>query len=294
MRRREFLFAGTIAGLALASRAAAAERFAQGTLWRISRPGAQPSYVFGTIHLADPRVLEVPEPVMQALDRARSFAMEVPNGEGHDWKMYEAAQLSGGRSLEALIGAAAFEKLRAALAPRAIPDPVIARLKPWAALANIAVTPEDYGNATLDQKLFELARARHLRIEALEGTDEHISVFEGIPLETQIAMLRHTLEQRDYLVSMIEPTLQAWLRRDLAGIRAVNERIVARFPDMAQHYAIFIRHLVDDRSVVMAHRLYVKLRAGGVFVAVGATHLVGDSGLLRLIEQQGYRVRRVY
>lgn len=286
--------AALIAGLALALQVAAAERFAQGTLWRISRPGVPPSFVFGTIHLADPRVLMVPEPVLQALGRARSFAMEVPNWEGHDWKMYEAAQLPGGGNLEALIGSATYARLRAALARRAIPDPVIARLKPWAALANITVTPEDYEGTTLDQKLFELARTRRLRIEALEGTEEHIAVFDGIPLATQIAMLRHTLEQRDYLVGMIEPTLQAWLRRDLAGIRAVNQRIVTRFPDMAQHYAIFIRHLVDNRSVVMAHRLHMKLRAGEVFVAVGATHLAGEAGLLRLIEKQGYRVQRVY
>lgn len=294
MGRVAALIAGLAAFIAVALQGDAGERFAQGTLWRISRPGVQSSYVFGTIHLADPRVLEVPEPVLQALEHARSFAMEVPNWEGHDWRMYEAAQLPGRGRLEALIGAAAFEQLRVALAPRAIPDPVIARLKPWAALANIAVTPEDYEGATLDQKLFALALARRLRIEALEGTEEHIAVFDGIPLETQIAMLRHTLEQRDYLVSMIEPTLQAWLRRDLAGIRAVNERIVARFPDMAPHYALFIRHLVDNRSVVMAHRLYMKLRAGGVFVAVGATHLYGESGLLRLIEKQGYRLQRVY
>lgn len=286
--------AALIAGLALALQVAAAERFAQGVLWRVSKPGAPPSHVFGTIHLADPRALELPEPVQRAFSEARNFAMEVPNGEGHDGKMVEAAQYQDGRSLEMLIGAQAFERVRAALAARGMPDSVIARIKPWAALANMAVTPEGYEGATLDQKLFELARARRMKIEALEGTEEHISVFEGIPLETQVAMLRHTLENRDYLVSMIEPTLQAWLRRDLAGIHAVNERIVARFPAMAPHYRIFVRHLVDNRSIAMAHRLYMPLRAGGVFVAVGATHLYGDSGLLRLIEKQGYRVARVY
>jgi hypothetical protein len=278
----------------LASPAAEAERFTQGVLWRVTRAGVAPSHVFGTIHLADPRVLDVPAPVLRALERSRSFAMEVPNWDGHDWRMYEAAQLPAGRSLEPMIGVEAFARLRAELAHRAIAPEVVARLKPWAALANITVTPEGYESATLDQKLFGLARARRLRIEALEGTDEHIAVFDGIPLETQIAMLRHTLEQRDYLASMIEPTLQAWLRRDLAGIRAVNERIAARFPAMAPHYAVFIRHLVDNRSVVMAHRLYTQLRSGGVFVAVGATHLVGERGLLGLIEAQGYRVQRIY
>ena len=294
MKRRKVLLALALGGLSLALDVAAAERFTQGTLWRVTRAGAPPSHVFGTIHLADPRVLEVPAPVLKALQGSRSYAMEVPNWEGHDWRMFEAAQLPAGRDLEQLIGAPAFARLRVLLARRDIPEPLIARLKPWAALANITVTPEGYEGATLDQKLFYLARARRLRIEALEGTEEHISVFDGIPLDTQVAMLRHTIEQRDYLAAMIEPTLQAWLRRDLAGMRAVNDRIAARFPGMAPHYALFMRHLVDNRTVVMAHRLNGQLRAGRVFVAVGATHLVGRKGLLRLIEQQGYRVQRIY
>jgi hypothetical protein len=119
-------------------------------------------------------------------------------------------------------------------------------------------------------------------------------VFEGIPLDTQVAMLRHTLEHRDWLASQIEPTLQAWLKRDLGGIRSVNGRVAARFPEMAEHYRVLDRHLVDNRTVAMAHRLFLPLRAGRVFVAVGASHLYGSAGLLAMIEKQGYRVTRVY
>jgi uncharacterized protein YbaP (TraB family) len=44
----------------------------------------------------------------------------------------------------------------------------------------------------------------------------------------------------------------------------------------------------------MAHRLYLPLREGRVFVAVGALHLYGRQGLLELIRAQGYRIERVY
>jgi hypothetical protein len=44
----------------------------------------------------------------------------------------------------------------------------------------------------------------------------------------------------------------------------------------------------------LAHRLFIPLREGGVFVAVGASHLYGTGGMLGLIEKQGYRVERVY
>jgi hypothetical protein len=44
----------------------------------------------------------------------------------------------------------------------------------------------------------------------------------------------------------------------------------------------------------MAERMAPMLRQGGAFIAVGAAHLPGETGLLRLIEKAGYRVTVVY
>src|SRR5581483_12027784 len=107
-------------------------------------------------------------------------------------------------------------------------------------------------------------------------------------------LLRHALAHRDELAAMIEPTVRAWLRRDLAELHAVSDRMGTRYPDMAPHYRTLFRSVVENRTVVMAHRLFIPLREGRAFVAVGANHLYGDRGLLALIEEQGYRVARVY
>ena len=269
-------------------------RFVRGLLWRVARPGVAPSHVFGTIHLADPRVLDFPEPVTLALSRSRRYFMETLHGAPERSRFFEAAQFEDGRRLEPLIGAEAFAKLAAHLRERRVPEPVIDRIKPWAALANLTVTPEDYAGETPDQKLLALARSLKLRVDALEGIEEQISVFEGIPMETQVALLRHALEHRDDLVALIEPTIQAWLRRDLAALDAVNERIGARYPDVADHYRVLFRRVVRNRSIVMAHRLFMPLREGRAFIAIGANHLYGEEGVLRLIEKQGYRVERAY
>jgi hypothetical protein len=269
-------------------------RFSRGLLWRVSRPGVAASHVFGTMHIADPRVLLIPESVMQALAQAKTYAMEIQFNPAVEARFFEAAQFEDGRRLEPMIGAEAYAQVRTSLRSREVPEVIIARMKPWAALANLTVTPEDYAQTTLDQKLYALARVRRLRTFGLEGIEEQIAVFDGIPLDTQVALLKHGLAEREHFVGLIEPAIQAWLKRDLALLDAVRQRTITRFPQMAEHYRALTRHIVENRSVVMAHRLFLPLARGRVFVAIGADHLYGEKGLLRLLQKQGYRVTPVY
>jgi uncharacterized protein YbaP (TraB family) len=44
----------------------------------------------------------------------------------------------------------------------------------------------------------------------------------------------------------------------------------------------------------MADRMQPYLKQGKAFVAVGALHLPGEQGLLKLLEQRGYSVRVIY
>ena len=288
------LLAVVLATATPVSHARSQGKYAKGLLWRVSKVRVAPSYVFGTIHLADPRVLALPDAVGRALAGCRRYYAETFQGEREVLRFFEAAQFEDGRSLESLIGAPAFAKAAAILRERRVPDDVISRLKPWAVLANLTAGPANYEQVTLDQKLMGLAQARNLRVLGLEGIEEQIAVFERIPLVTQIALLRHALDHRDELAAMLEPVIQAWMKRDLAGIRAANDRVTERYPEMAAHYRILFKLVVENRSVVMAHRLFMPLREGRAFVAVGANHLYGEHGILSLIERQGYRIERVY
>src|SRR5258707_7756075 len=83
--------------------ASAANRYNKGLLWKIERPGQnpaqKPSHLFGTIHTSDPRVVNLPPPVREAFDAARSFTMEVIVDGAGLTHMAEAMFFNDGRTL---------------------------------------------------------------------------------------------------------------------------------------------------------------------------------------------------
>jgi uncharacterized protein YbaP (TraB family) len=74
----------------------------------------------------------------------------------------------------------------------------------------------------------------------------------------------------------------------------IGETEVARRPELKPLKAVFDQRLLYDRNPRMVERMQPQLQAGSAFIAVGALHLYGDKGLLRLLERAGYRVTRVY
>ncbi len=286
---------GLVAALCIAlpaAQAVAEERYEQGLLWRVSREGVAPSYLFGTMHLADPRLLELPATADKAFREARSFVLEMYPDRAVARRFSEASLLDGGRRLSQLMTPEDFARLAERLAGRGFETGHVQRLKPWAALL-LATGVDGQGGESLDISLYVRARFANKRIEELDSVEEQIAVFDGIPLETQLALLEIALQRHDALRAEMEQGIAAYLRGDLAALAALSRRNGGATPQGRRHQALLEKKIVLDRSVVMAYRLQAHLRRGGVFAAVGALHLYGPRGLPALLRSEGWVVSRV-
>jgi uncharacterized protein YbaP (TraB family) len=291
MNRRRFALAAA-AALSLPAWASR-EPYARGVLWRVTQRGAAPSHVFGTIHDTDARLAELPAAIGTALEGSKRVMVEfLPDGYSQE-RFLEAAMFADRQTLEPLIGAADFARVLEQLAPIGLERDVVNRLKPWGVLLNLR-TAERPGAATVDAQIVDRARARRMTIAQIEGVEEQIFTFDECPLDSQIALLRHSLAHRAELVELAGQTVSAYLARDLAAIWRLREDHIARYPQVAPHQAIMTKRVLYDRSVVMAYRMQRELRRGNAFVALGALHLYGSRGVLALLQADGYRAVRVY
>lgn len=291
MKRRGFVLAALLAALPVHARSA---RFSRGLLWRVAKPGVPPSHVFGTIHVPDPRLAELPAAVRRRFDAAKSLMLEfVPDAYSRE-RFLEAATFLDRQTLQETIGAEDFERAVEQLAPIGLSREVVNKLKPWGVLLNLRAPKGAEQGAPLDSRLLELARERRLPLHQIEEVEEQVFTFDEFPMDSQVALLKHSLAHRAELLELAGRTLDAYLARDLERIWRLREQFVARHPEIAAHQAVMTKRVVYDRSVVMAFRMQRQLRRGAAFVALGALHLYGDKGVLALLEQDGYRADMVF
>jgi len=290
MRRRAFIaFAGACAAWPAW---ASGERYEHGLLWSVAGQDGATSHLFGTFQAPEDKLGRLPREVLRAFEGARRLVVETRPDAYASPRFREAATFRSGRTLEQTIGAADFERAAASLRELGLPREVVNQLKPWAILLNLGATGGAQASPP-DARLAELAEARGLPIEPLEGLEEQIFTYDEWPMESQVALLRHSLAHPAEIPRRAERMLAAYLRGDLAGIARSDEELLARFPDLAPHQAVLTKRVLHDRSVVMAHRMQAGLRGGGSFVAIGALHLYGPRGVPALLEKAGYRMARI-
>ena len=263
---------------------------AGGLFWRIVKAGTRPSYLLGTLHVADPRVTRLRPAVEAAFERADTFAMEAVLDGNALMTLGSAMLLPEAQDLESLVGSRLFARAVEALTEYGLSEAVIRRFKPWAVMALLG-SPKPSGGPILDMALYQRALARGIEVQGLESVQEQVAVFEALSLKDQRALLSLTIEHLETLPSLFEQLIEAYATDDLSAIAAFARTYQDR-ADLAA-FNRFMFQLNDERNQRMAQRLEPILKEGNVFVAVGALHLAGPRGVIQLLRNRGYGVEPV-
>ena len=271
--------------------AVTAREYKHGILWEISKPGQSTSYLFGTIHSGDPRVIKLPPAVAAAFARSRSFTGEMDMNVASLQETQKEMFLPDDKTLDSLIGDTRYNYCVALMNDYDVPETMVKRMKPWAVAIQLNM-PKPEADRFLDLMLYQRAVSRKIPVHALETSAEQVAVFDNLTLEQQIELLDEALYSYEDMPALIEKLINLYLARDLAGMQATSDDQLQK-SDSGLAKKIEQR-LITERNHRMAKRMQQRLKEGQAFIAVGALHLPGKEGILSLLEQQGYQVKALY
>ncbi len=285
--------------------AVAATPYPRGLLWTARRDGAELRLV-GTMHIHDPRNGPLIDRIAPLLDGAGLVLLELTPAEeaAVQAAMVEDPDrlfITAGPTLPDLLDDATWQALAAAARDRQIPAFMAAKFRPWYLSMSLAMPPcamADLvaGRRGVDHAIMDAAGARGLPMAPLEPWDTLFALMERGTEAEQIEMLRLSLVPAGIQEASVVAMLDGYFAGEVAEVwemsRIAARRVPGLDPDEADAlFAELQRDLLDTRN-----RAWVPVIEAAaadhpvVVVAVGAAHLPGEAGVLRLLEGAGWTV----
>ncbi|MBK1721516.1 TraB/GumN family protein [Thiocystis violacea] len=264
----------------------------RGLLFEVrSASSSAPSFLFGTMHSEDPRVTGLPATVQAAFDACPGLALEVVPDAPAIIKAMMTMTYTDGRTLEQVLPARLYQRVKEALEARGMGEEAFKDFKPWAVMTQLSIPPAETGEF-LDLRLYRSAVAAGKGVKGLETMEEQLAIFDELAEADQVALLDETLAASALMPVLFRQLTEAYLQRDLLRLQALSDASLRESePRLA---ALFRATIIDARNRRMAERMRPLLDEGGWFIAIGALHLAGDSGVLSLLRRSGYGVSVLY
>ena len=265
------------------------DKFRNGLLWRVSRGGIQTGYIFGTIHVDDSEILDLPELVLSALNGSEFFVMEAVPSAKDAMEFSMSMFFMDGNRLDKLLPETLFNRTVSILERYSLTREMVSVMKPWAAYI-IMSYPENMG-MVLDLYLLQLAQRNGTQISGLETSSEQISIFSDMELDEQVRILADTVCHYETLAADFTALKKLYKERDLEALYIYSQQYSF---DNDSIYEEISERLISERNARMVERMIGILDSSTAFIAVGAMHLPGENGILNLLEQNDYEITRIY
>lgn len=254
-------------------------------LWE-ARRGEAVSHLLGTVHV-EYRMNELPAAVLDRLDAASTLVVETDATAISIPAMMQRAMLPPDQSLRAMLGDERWGRLVSELGSM-LPPPALERMQPWIVGALLAIGEQGMKtdpSQVMDMEILLRGRSQSKRAVFLEEPDEQIAL---LARSVDLDSLKEMLDDMDRVHRMMAEQLAAYGRGDFEALSKV-----ILDPEEMRKRPEFYETLIFGRNRAWMGTLKELLAEGDVFVAVGAGHFPGEQGLLALLREAGYEVRRV-
>jgi uncharacterized protein len=264
-------------------------------LWEV-REGQSIVYILGSIHIFKNELYPLDPRIEEAFNNSETLVVEADINQASfltHASVLEKAVYQEGDSLERHLSQQAYEKINQYYAPLGGDLSLFGQFKPW--FVAMQVTVMSYLQSGYDPTsgidLYFLNKASSVKkIEELESIEFQVQMLDAMPDQDQEYFLLSSLKDSDSQEQEMNTYIQAWLTGDIASLENALFEKLREQPESSGMYEA----LLFARNRGMVSKIEGYLRSPGTyFVVVGAGHLAGDKGILKLLQQKGYSVRQM-
>lgn len=256
-------------------------------LWEIKGNGLQsPSYLFGSVHISDARVFNLPDSVLPKMKQCEAVYCELNLDSAVD-AMVKEGMKKAEKKVSDILTQQELERLSKKLKKEKIKiGDNLENATPYEVYSHYEYEKfRNSDNSTfLDAYLFGIAKKYGKQVGGLELISEQYAALNDLTEQTQREMLMSISDSSFDEKAAFEKMIQHYVDQDLNALyEDFNTETTKSFTDI----------LLTRRNYKMADRMDSIMHRESVFVIVGAGHLPGDEGIINLLIKKGYSVQPV-
>lgn len=253
----------------------------QSLLWKISGEDLDaPSYLYGTIHVKDKRAFEFKDSVMPAFEKCNVTALEVDLSQENIIKLAQRMVIPDGGTLQDLFTPEEYNIIKSVVKEATGMDMTFFnQLKPIAILSLVLNFQYAHDvDMSVDEFFYSKAKEMNKKVVGIETFDEQLEILESIP--------------NSFIIDYFKNIDQAGedLEQIIILYQSANLKKLSRLMQKDKSMVMLQEDLVISRNIIMAERISELIYEQPAFIAVGAGHLPGKKGIIKLLINEGYRV----
>jgi uncharacterized protein YbaP (TraB family) len=258
-------------------------------LWKISGKGLeQPSYLFGTIHATCDATLD--DTTLKALEDTKQLYLEIDMDDPMlQMQMIQGMAMKDGVTIASLVSEDEFVLLDEFLQQNiGMSAKMINTFKPFMLSSMLLPKLLDCEFQSIEMELMKVTKAQNEEVYGLETVSEQLAIFDKISYEEQVKELLKTAKS-----DLTKEKKEMKKVMDVYKTKDIEKMLVLMDESDNTISADNIDLLVVNRNKNWIPVIEKVIKNTPTFFGVGAAHLAGDIGVIKLLRKQGYKVESV-
>ncbi len=258
-------------------------------LWKISGNGLEkPSYIFGTIHATCDATLDAA--TLKALEETKQLYLEIDMDDPMlQMQMMQGIAMKDGVTISSLVSEKEFVLIDEFLQENiGMSAKMINTFKPFVLSSMLLPKLLDCEFQSVEMELMKVTKAQNEEVYGLETIGDQLQVFDKIPYQDQVNELLKTAKsdlskEKEEMKKIMDVYKTKDIEKMLVVMDESDNKVSA-----------------DNKDVLLVNRnrnwipvIEKVIKSTPTFFGVGAAHLAGDDGVIKLLCKQGYKVEAV-
>ncbi len=258
-------------------------------LWKISGNGLKDdSYLFGTIHITCDATLD--DNTLSALENTKQLYLELDMDEkSMQMQMMKLMMMKDGAKLSTLLSPEDFKILDEFMKKNLnMSAKLFDSFKPFMISSMLFPKMLDCKSQSVESELMKITKEQNEEIFGLEKAEDQMKVFDEISYQDQADELLKTVKDNlEKDKKEFQEMITIYQNKDIEGMLKMmsdsDNKITSENQDI----------LLNDRNKKWIPIMVKIMKDKPTFFGVGAGHLAGEEGVIKLLRKQGYKVEAV-